>query len=161
MGGKAGGPDGAGRFHRVISGNHISGIIVGGTRLPGYVIQGNFIGTDVTGSVALGNATNGIDVFNGTNVAIGGTTPGARNIISGNTGTYHPPGYGPIGFGIVCGSSDCVIQGNYIGTDVTGTMALGNVGGVSMGGGNTQLGGTTASARNLISGNWRGDGGHT
>jgi hypothetical protein len=51
-------------------------------------IQGNFIGTDVTGTQALGNL--GINLYvQGTtdNVLVGGTTPAARNIISGALGT--------------------------------------------------------------------------
>ncbi len=46
-------------------------------------VQGNFIGTDVTGTVALGNAGLGVGIRTG-NGLIGGTAPGARNIISGN-----------------------------------------------------------------------------
>ena len=53
------------------------------------VIQGNFIGTDATGTAALPNGASGnggIILFFGQNNTIGGTTPGARNLISGNIG---------------------------------------------------------------------------
>ena len=54
----------------------------------GNVIQGNFIGTDVTGTVARPNA-NGIQIGNtitsSPNNVIGGTTATARNVISGNS----------------------------------------------------------------------------
>lgn len=44
-----------------------------------------------------------------------------------------------------------MIQGNRIGTDVTGTAALGNLGGVSITGAmNNTIGGTAAAAANLI-----------
>jgi CSLREA domain-containing protein len=80
------------------------------------VIQGNFIGTDATGSYALGSGGNGIQVVFSNNTTIGGADPGAGNLISGyDTGilTYDDePG--------------TVIQGNRIGTDSTGTHAIPN-----------------------------------
>src|SRR4029077_21049546 len=75
-------------------------------------VQGNFIGTDVTGTVALPNLE-GMNIF-GSGAVIGGltATPGTPpgNVISGNSG-----------FGAsLNGSSSNLIQGNIIGTDVTG-----------------------------------------
>ena len=83
----------------------------------GNFIEGNFIGTDVTGAVDLGNADNGIDIANSTANTIGGTTPASRNVISGNNN-----------YGIhVNGSSHLqTISGNLIGTDYNGASALGN-----------------------------------
>ena len=49
----------------------------------GNVIEGNFIGTDATGLVDLGNTDAGIDVRDSPDNRIGGTTPEARNVISG------------------------------------------------------------------------------
>jgi parallel beta-helix repeat protein len=135
----------------VISGNGTSGILLD-RDISGDLIQGNYIGTDVAGANALGNATDGIAVFGGTNVTIGGTTSGARNIISGTTGANRPNGYNLVGFGIDFVATG-QIQGNYIGTDVNGTTALKNGGGVSIRSDNVELGGTTPGARNLISGN--------
>lgn len=94
---------------------------VGGT---GHFIQGNFIGTDATGAAAAGN-NSGISLCYGTtNVTIGGVTAAARNVISGNNGGA-----------VNISSSFCVtcvtgtlVQGNYIGTDLTGTLPLGNAG---------------------------------
>ena len=83
----------------------------------GNVIEGNFIGTDVTGTVALGNKFFGVVIENAPNNTIGGTTVEARNIISGN-GTGISLG-GP-------GATGNLVQGNFIGTDVTGTIAVGN-----------------------------------
>ena len=85
----------------------------------GNVIQGNYIGTDVTGTLDLGNTGNGIEASNSaTNTQIGGNTAAARNLISGN----NADGISIWGFG----GSGNIVQGNYIGTDVTGTLDLGN-----------------------------------
>jgi hypothetical protein len=96
----------------LISGNSgTAGIYLDGSGpAPGAAsntIQGNFIGTDVTGTVALGNS-NGIRTFNpGANNLIGGTATGAGNLISGNgNGIF-------IGFS---GSPNLTVQGNRIGT---------------------------------------------
>jgi parallel beta-helix repeat protein len=82
------------------------------------VIEGNYIGTDVTGTVDLGNYDHGIRIWDSPDNTIGGTSPAARNIISGND---H--------MGIQLLLPFCTgnrVQGNYIGTDATGTAALGN-----------------------------------
>jgi CSLREA domain-containing protein len=52
----------------------------------GNVIEGSFIGTDVTSSADLGNAGHGIGIYGSSSSGntIGGTIAGARNIISGN-----------------------------------------------------------------------------
>ncbi|MBN9393177.1 MAG: right-handed parallel beta-helix repeat-containing protein [Chloroflexi bacterium] len=111
------------------------------------VIQGNYIGTDSTGQVALGNTNSGIWVNEVPNNTIGGTTTGTRNIISGNS-TYGVQINGN-------GSTGNRVQGNYIGTDVSGLNSVGNSsGGVCIcGGSTTTIGGTSAAARNIISGN--------
>jgi hypothetical protein len=108
----------------------------------GTIIQGNFIGTDHTGTAGFGVANVGIHDNGVDSITIGGTVSGARNIISGNNGD-----------GLSLSGSNLVIQGNFIGTDVTGTKALGNNQGVSLSGNNNLLGGTTVAARNVISGN--------
>ena len=74
-----------------------------------------------TGTVDLGNVLNGIQISGvAQSNTIGGTTAGERNIISGN---------GDRGVLIVdVGTDNNVVVGNYIGTDVTGTVALGNTG---------------------------------
>ena len=109
----------------------------------GNLIEGNFIGTNVSGTVALGNVVGGINPSS--NNTIGGTTAAARNIISGNSG------------GILMSGGGNLIQGNLIGTDATGTIALGNSVGVLLASTNNTIGGTTVTARNVISGN-RGNG---
>lgn len=121
----------------------------------GNAFEGNFIGTNPAGTMALGNGSGAVGGivfgFCGTpaNCTIGGITPAARNLISGNVGN-----------GIALGSgSGNTVQGNLIGTDITGTLALGNsFVGVTSGGGisNALIGGTTVAARNNISANNRG-----
>jgi hypothetical protein len=119
----------------------------------GTRIEGNFIGTDVTGTLDRGNENDGVALFDSpSQTVVGGTTPAARNLISGNEdqgidlGTSGTPGGLP---------EEHRIQGNYIGTDRSGTKDLGNrICGVSLidTEGNT-LGGTTAATRNVLSGN--------
>lgn len=131
----------------VISGNTGSGIFINGTG-SNNLIQGNFIGTNAAGISDLGNGLDGIRLDNVANNTIGGTVPGARNIISGNDSVN--------GIRIVgSGATGNLIKGNYIGTDVTGTVAIPNAGsGVrTIGASNNTIGGTEAGAGNLISGN--------
>ncbi|MBI3408200.1 MAG: right-handed parallel beta-helix repeat-containing protein [Planctomycetes bacterium] len=110
------------------------------------LVQGNFIGTDITGTLALGVGS-GVIIDHANFNIVGGTTPGAGNLISGN----------PLA-GVAVGGFQNVVQGNWIGTDVTHTKALGNGTGVGVGtlvGVNT-IGGLTPGAGNLISGNGLG-----
>ena len=80
----------------------------------GIMIQGNFIGTDATGMIAVGNLSDGVKTDPGGD-AIGGTDPGAGNLISGNGLA-----------GIEMNSS--LVLGNKIGTNISGDAALGNAG---------------------------------
>ncbi len=125
----------------VVSGNTYSGISVQGAF---EVIVGNLIGTDYTGTVAIGNGYgDGVDLYSADNT-VGGTAMGAGNVISGNaTGVY-------------IGADDNLVEGNLIGTDITGTVALGNTeAGMIVDGGaiDNTIGGTASGAGNLISGN--------
>ncbi len=136
------------------SGSTIRGLVINQFSGDGIQIQsdnntivGNYIGTDVTGTVDLGNGDDGIDI-SGANNTIGGTTSADRNIISGNAND---------GIEIDgAGATGNTIRGNYIGTDVTGALDLGNTDdGVQIfdGASSNTIGGTSAAARNVISGN--------
>ena len=62
------------------------------------------------------------------------------------------------GAGLRVGAAGAVVEGNYLGTDAAGAAAVGNGVGVivDVGGPGALIGGTTAAARNLISGNGTG-----
>ena len=127
----------------VVSGNIGNGFVdsFGGT----LTLTGNFIGTDSTGVTAIPNTANGIALGNVANAVIGGTTPAARNIVSGN---------GAVGISLSSGVTNAAIQGNYIGTNSQGLAALPNAsGGISINANGNVVGGTSAAARNVISGN--------
>ena len=83
----------------------------------GNLIEGNYIGTDVTGIIARPNGY-GIAVKTSGNT-IGGTTGSQRNVISGNTGW---------GIGLYGSGSNNIIEGNYIGLRADGSAGLGNSG---------------------------------
>ena len=126
----------------VLSGNSTDGVEVGGTA-SGVLVQGNYIGTNAVGDAALGNGEFGVTV-GAAGVTIGGTSPGARNVISGS------------GLDGVALSRGAIVQGNYIGTNAVGDAALPNQRNgvlVSTNTSGTLIGGTTTSARNVISGN--------
>ena len=160
----------------LISGNRI-GIQGSGT------VEGNLIGTDVTGTKAIGNTADGIvtgmlpttignlppDGGGNDSMTIGGTAAGAGNVISGNSIGVDVENF--ISANVLPlpnpGESDDVnqptgqfqsvlIQGNKVGTDITGTAAVGNVVGIHIANfGLATVGGTAAGAGNVISGNAR------
>src|SRR5215217_5514 len=82
----------------------------------GYKVEGNFIGTDPSGTGDEGNRFAGVHMST-SNTTIGGTTPDKRNLISGNNS-----------YGIEVGGRDNKIEGNLIGTNTNGTSALANGG---------------------------------
>lgn len=151
----------------VIQGNNADGTIVRGLVINRFaevgiaasatvVIAGNFIGVDPTGTQARGNGV-GIQISGATAVApitpqVGGSLPNARNLISANqTGIA------------IRAKSNPTIQGNFIGSDVSGTAALGN--GIGVAGvssiplqetASIWLGGFRPEERNLIAGNGQG-----
>ena len=102
------------------AGNVISGNTQDGIQLneASNTVAGNIIGLDASGSADLGNARYGIRIGGVSGNVIGGTTAESRNVISGNN---------TLGM-LLAGSTDTLIQGNYIGTDITGSVDIGNTG---------------------------------
>jgi hypothetical protein len=128
----------------LISGNGGDGVLIDAPAA-GNTVQGNFIGTDLTGTVVLGNFASGVEISDASSNAIGGSLDGARNIISGNSS----------GVLLAVGAAANLVQGNYIGTDVSGNVALGNSGSgiLIIDSPNNLIGGVIPGAGNLISGN--------
>ncbi len=141
----------------VISGNGNFGIVIGGSSATDNWVEGNLIGTDITGKVAPTDGGDGVDIEGGASGNwVGGTTSGAGNLISGNPYA----GVQITGFG----TTGNTVAGNLIGTDITGTLAIANATGVSIdsGASGNTIGGLTATpgtgAGNVISGNTIGIG---
>jgi titin len=135
----------------VISGNRQRGVVLADNGTALNAVEGNFIGTDPTGSAAVPNGTFGIWLSGGAQFnTIGGTAAGAGNLISGNTYS-----------GIILLDLETLgnmVQGNKIGTTSSGAAALGNNEGVLVGldANNNTIGGSVSSAANVISGNRAG-----
>src|SRR5262249_6372955 len=93
----------------------------------------NIIGLNAAGSAAVGNALGGVLFSSGSaGNRVGGGTPTARNVISGN-----------LGYGILINGSArtrTTVQGNYVRTDVTRLKALGHTGTGLKALGNTGIG---------------------
>ena len=129
----------------VISGNGGQAGVFLDTMAAGAVIQGNFIGTDVNGSADMSNGF--LDLSSGIQsrspgALIGGTTPEARNVVSGNKGAQ-----------ILIRGINNVVQGNYVGTNASGIFRVFNEGaGIYLLGANGTMVGGTGGAGNLISG---------
>jgi titin len=130
----------------LISGNGLDGVLVSGSS--NNTIQANQIGTDALGHIGIHNGQDGVGLLaNAIGNFVGGTAPGAGNLISGNSGN---------GVFLSDGSALNSVQGNKIGTDTAGQTAIGNTfDGVLLASSATAntIGGTTAGAGNLISGN--------
>ena len=144
----------SGADNSVIQGLDIVDSVPGTGALPiviqanGVAVQGNFIGVDTVGTTAVaGLEMEAITVNAGSGIQIGGTAPAQRNVVSG----------ADVGITIQGGTGN-VIQGNYVGTDASGTSAIGNGYGVYILSaptviGTVTIGGTSAGSGNVISGN--------
>jgi parallel beta-helix repeat protein len=133
----------------IISGNGSNGVNIQGSGTMSNTVSGNYIGTNISGTVALGNYWDGVAIGQeASHNTIGGTTAGARNLISGNRRV----GVSINGQGN--SASYNVVQGNYIGTDVSGTAALGNGWGDPYTGVEIYYAADNTIAENLISGNY-------
>ena len=100
----------------LVSGCRSGAILISGSGTTSNTVSGNYIGTDLSGTRANGNGNDAVRIAEGAAYTlVGGTTPGERNIVSGNV------------FGVVVdGAHHNIIQGNYLGLDATGAAPLGN-----------------------------------
>ena len=136
----------AAKARNVISSNGV-GVRIEGAGATGNVVEDDYVGTSADGTESRPNG-DGILVVGGAAAnTIGGTTAGARNLISGNT----EAGVALRG----SGTSGNIVEGNDVGTDPSGSAAVGNGVGllVSTAATGNTIGGTTAGARNVVSGN--------
>jgi CSLREA domain-containing protein len=107
----------------VISDNGSAGVWMEGDGTDHNDVIGNYIGTDRTGMLPLGNGQTdlyaaGVGIGYGAEYnVIGGSGEGQGNVISGN-------GWGGVA---ISGASYNEVIGNYIGTNWAGDLALGNV----------------------------------
>jgi titin len=108
----------------------------------GNAVLGNYICTDATGTRLVGGR--GIEIGNAAyDNTIGGTAPGAGNVVAGD-------GFGGLIFlgndtpgASASGATENVVQGNFIGTDKTGTVLLSNSApGIFIDSNNNTIGGT-------------------
>ena len=128
----------------IVSGNADDGMDIVGATANGNLVLGNYVGTDAAGTSAVGNGNDGVVLWANQNNTIGGSSAGARNVISGNqSGIY---------IGNVAATNNVVI-GNYVGTNAAGTGAIANTTGMFIEGVGNAIGTTAAGEGNLISGN--------
>jgi hypothetical protein len=104
----------------VISGNAAAGVSLNGTNTFFTLVQGNLIGPfadGVTAPPAASAQATGVQDQGARNTTIGGSAPGARNVVSGNR-LY--------GIRAELAATGCTIQGNLVGLQGNGTAALAN-----------------------------------
>jgi parallel beta-helix repeat protein len=110
----------------VVSGNKLNGIFL--REVSGTKIRDNYIGTDASGTQALGNGLAGVELSDSSDNTIGELGNGTGNIISGNRW-----------WGVYISGTDTVssrnsVAGNSIGTDEFGITAIPNLLGISIAG---------------------------
>ena len=106
----------------IISGNGLDGLELNLDDTANNVIQGNYIGLKQNGTVALANKSDGIDINLGAHHnTVGGTAPGERNVVSGNTSQGIEISHNP---SLVAQANQII--GNYWGLNASGTAAVPN-----------------------------------
>ena len=131
---------------RNVIANHARGIAIAEDAADNNSVQGNYIGTDATGLVAVPNAGHGISITFSSGgqppfgTLIGGTLAGERNVISGNGDC-----------GIFSQGRSTLIVGNYIGAAADGSPLGNNGDGIQLSSANkTGIGGATPGTGNII-----------
>ncbi len=133
----------------VISGNAGNGVSLTGFDTDQNFVENNLIGIDAGGTTSLGNGEDGVLVSGqASSNLIGYAAAGEHNVISGNKtwGVYISDS----------GTDYNTVANDYIGTNVAGTSAVPNANNgldLVFGAEYNTVGGTTAAARNVISGN--------
>lgn len=122
------------------------------------IVEGSYLGTDVAGETVPVAYDVGVQLAFTNSDRVGGLLPQQRNLISGARAGLSSVAINA-GISATCSS---VIQGNLIGTDRTGSVALGNRTGIFLGRSEVPpgafgllIGGLPSAARNVISGNLR------
>ena len=142
----------------VISGNTNAGVVINGSAATDNLLAGDYIGTDLDGGFDVPNGIGVLIVAGASGNTVGGITDAEqsfRNVISGNTSD----GVEILGFLSATAQNAAstpgnLIEGNFIGTNSTGTSALGNnVGLLLSNAPNNTIGSVDIDARNVISGN--------
>jgi hypothetical protein len=123
-----------------------SGVVISGA---GGIVSGNWIGLDPTGTAALANHVDGLQV-GADGVIVGGSTAQTRNVVSGN---------GANGIRVLSTTSGGSLRGNYVGTNAAGSSGIPNgslvpaSAGLEVDGDNLTIGGSGAGDGNVVSGN--------
>lgn len=137
----------AGPFGNVVSGNDGAGIQVS-DGAAGTIIQANIVGLAADDTTPLGNQGDGILLDNAPQTMVGGTGTGEGNVISANQDN---------GIETATNTQGLWVAGNFIGTDVTGQLAAGNIeNGIDLTTSSNLIGGTAAGAANVIEYNGTG-----
>ena len=146
----------------IIAGNGGAGVALdgnNGSTVGNNTVIGNYIGITPDGTTLVknpslvGSQQVGVAITSSSNNTIGGTTPGARNVISGARIDNNDKGAGVAIDGRNFGATGNVVIGNYIGTDATGTQPIINNAGVYVDTAkNNRIGGTTIAERNIVAG---------
>ncbi len=127
----------------VISGNTNDGVLISGANAQSNTVEGNIIGGDPTGTLALGNLSTGVNIASALNNTIGGSAAGAENLITHN-GTTEGQGSGLLINGQDARGND--IQGNAIVANLGFGVAIANAPG-------NLIGGASGNEGNVLSGN--------
>ena len=132
-----------------ISGNDQAQVYIGDSGGPDTIVKGNLIGTNAAGTRSIPGFADYAQIYVrlGLGVIIGGPTAAERNVISGSIGSGNPGAGVGVGYTIGGTTAQATIQGNFIGTDVTGTLPIPNGNGLVIPDSNCVVKG------NVISGN--------
>ena len=123
----------------IISANGWTGVAIQYEQSTGNKVQGNYIGTDLTGTQPLGNVSGGVGIAYGASWnTIGTDGDGIADDREGNIISDTSEAHYAVGVGV--GGQHNVVAGNLIGTDASGTVAIRNDVGVWISGSDNRIG---------------------